>query len=91
MTDMNSILIVGAAVGLAIVLFLLLRSFVWWYFGISRHLENQEQIINHLEIIAAERTRNVSKPVISRTDVQSGQPQSRANPLAGSPARRPTE
>lgn len=91
MTDMNSIVIVGAGIGLAVVLFLLLRSFVWWYFGISRHLDNQYQIIKLLESIATERTRNVSEPVISRTDVQSGQPQSRANPLAGSPARRPTE
>ena len=91
MTDMNSIVIVGAGIGLAVVLFLLLRSFVWWYFGISRHLDNQDQIIKHLETIAAERTRNVSKPVIARTDVQSGQPQNRANPLTGSPGHRPTE
>ena len=59
MTDMNSIVIVGAGIGLAIVLFLLLRSFVWWYFGISRHLDNQDQIITHLQTIAAQRTRNV--------------------------------
>jgi|JI10StandDraft_1071094.scaffolds.fasta_scaffold121094_2 hypothetical protein len=79
MTDMNSIVIVGAGIGLAIVLFLLLRSFVWWYFGISRHLDNQDQIIKHLETIAAERTRNVSKPVITRTDT----PDSRSNSPTG--------
>lgn len=74
MTDMNSIVIVGAGIGLAVVLFLLLRSFVWWYFGISRHLENQERIIYELEIIA-------------KTGVQSGQSQNQSASPTDFPAR----
>ena|GEM_PF-1751318 len=31
-------------VGVAIVLFLILRSFVWWYWGISKRIDNQEGI-----------------------------------------------
>ncbi len=80
-------------IGIAIVfgLFLLAREVTLWYFRVNEIVALLEKQNKLLEIIAAERTRNVSKPVISRTDVQSGQPQSRANPLAGSPGHHPTE
>lgn len=79
--------------GVAIVFgaFLASRYLLLWYFRINEIVDLLQKQNKLLEIIATERTRNVSEPVISRTDVQSGQPQSRANPLAGSPARRPTE
>lgn len=47
--------------------FLILRKIVWWYFGIDQHLENQETMIRLLEVISTERTRNVSRPVITNT------------------------
>lgn len=58
-----------------VAIFIVIRKAVWWYWGIDQHLANQRKIIELL----SERTRNVSKPVITRTDT----PTVRLNPLTG--------
>lgn len=80
-------------IGIAIVfgLFLLAREVTLWYFRVNEIVALLEKQNKLLETIAAERTRNVSRPVIARTDVQSGQPQNQSGASGLPPARRQAE
>ncbi len=44
----NDLAYLLVVLGIFILLFLALRRFVWWYWGIDRHLANQEVIIDLL-------------------------------------------
>ena len=75
--------------GIFALLFLVLRRLVWWYWGIDKHLANQQAIIEMLgkqiafqQIIEDQAARRRSDS--TQTALQSHQPQSqvhRPNPL----------
>lgn len=81
------LIVYAVVIGFGILLLVILRGVVQWWLGTSeiiRLLEEQNKILS-------ERTRNVSKPIISRTDVQSGQPHSQSSASVLPPARRQAE
>lgn len=80
------LIVYAVIIGFGILLLVILRGVVQWWLGTSeiiRLLEEQNKLLS-------ERTRNVSKPVISKTDVQFGQPQSQSGASGLPPAHRPT-
>jgi hypothetical protein len=96
--DNPSLLIfVALILGAFIVFFIVGRMFVLWYFRIDEHIANQQRMIALLEVISTERSRNVSRPVISagstqvsaRTGVLSAQSQNQSSALGSPPVHRP--
>lgn len=75
--------------GIFALLFLALRRFVWWYWGIDKHLANQQAIIDLLgkqiafqqivEDQAARRRSDSTQPALQSHQSQS--PTRRPNPL----------
>lgn len=92
--DAQQLALLLIMITVVVVLFLALRRFVWWYWGIDQHLENQRQIIAKLaaqielqQVLADQeaRRRTTTTPPVA----QSAPPQNRPNPLTGHSANRP--
>lgn len=65
------LIVYAVVIGASIVLLVIFRGFLQWLLGVSdiiRLLKEQNKL---LEVISTERTRNASKPIISKTDAQS--------------------
>lgn len=71
------LLVLGAIV---LVLFLVLRRVVWWYWGIDKYLTNQREIIDTLkaqiELQQMLAEQDARRRTSAKTAVPSGQPQS---------------
>lgn len=67
---MSGLLLIGGFVALviAVVLFLVLRAVVWWYFGIERALGTLERIEARLAVLAPDQEMPPISAPIPRTE-----------------------
>lgn len=83
---MDSAIQILVAVIVVAIVFLLMRRFVWWYWGIDKHLSNQQEIIDaiksqiELQQIIADQEARRHQPEPETTKAQ---PVQRRNPLTG--------
>jgi hypothetical protein len=68
---MSGLLLIGGLVALviAVVLFLVLRAVVWWYFGIERALTTLERIEARLAVLAPDQAMPATGALTPRTEI----------------------
>lgn len=84
--DIAQFVFLAIAVIVVFVLFLVFRAVVWWYFGIDKHLENQQTIIDLLGKQIA--FQQIAEDQAARRRLESTQPASQSH-QSQNPTRRP--